>query len=158
MTVEQYHAALECKLRGTCNLHHISIEVASNLVFFTLLSSIGGIYGNPGQGDYAAGNAFLDAFASYRQSLGLAACSVDLGVVEDVGYMMEYDDLQSRYDSTIWHGIDERLLRKIFAFSIQQQHTPPIDIQSASQIITGIRLPQPEDSPLLRDANLQACV
>ena len=151
MTVDEYHAALNCKFQGTWNLHNVSTEQGCVLEFFTLLSSISGVYGSPGQANYASGNTFLDAFASYRQSLGLVACSVDLGVVEDIGYMVEHDGVEARYDNTIWHKIDEGLLRKIFNFSAQQQKSL-INSQTISQIITGIRTPQPEHSPLLRDA------
>ena len=135
------------------NLHNVSLEQDASLDFFTLLSSVFGLCGNKGQANYAAANAFLDAFASSRRSLGLSACSVDLGVIADVGYMAERDYLKSRYDDAVWHVIDERLLRKIFGFSILQQQQPaPVNIQSASQMITGLRVPQPEHSELLRDA------
>jgi hypothetical protein len=38
-----------------------------------------------GQANYAASNAFLDSFASYRHHLGRPACAVELGVIEDEG-------------------------------------------------------------------------
>lgn len=152
MSVDEYHAALDCKIQGTWNLHKASLELGLNLDFFTLLSSISGLCGTKGQANYAAGNTFLDAFAAYRQGLGLAACSVDLGVIQDVGYMAEHDELQDRYDHGVWHAINERLLRKIFGFSLMQQQSKPINSISSSHMVTGIRVPQPEDSPLLNDA------
>ncbi|KAI5862010.1 reducing type I polyketide synthase [Durotheca rogersii] len=152
MSIEEYHAALGCKVDGTWNLHQVSMEQGLDLDFFTLLSSISGLCGSKGQANYAAGNAFLDAFAAYRQSLGLAACSVDLGVIQDVGYMAEHDELQDRYDAAVWHAINERLLRKIFGFTLMQQQPEAINAASSSHMVTGIQVPQPEDSFLLRDA------
>ncbi|KAI3327074.1 reducing type I polyketide synthase [Xylariaceae sp. AK1471] len=152
MTVDEYHTALRCKVQGTWNLHHASLEQDLSLEFFTLLSSISGTYGSKGQANYAAANAFLDAFASYRNRLGLPACSIDLGVIGEVGYMAEHDELMNRYDETVWHVIGERVLRKTLELSIYQQGYLPINARSASQMIMGLRVPQPEHSPLSRDA------
>lgn len=152
MTIDEYQAALNCKVQGTWNLHNISLEQDLSLDFFTMLSSISGIYGSKGQANYAAANTFLDAFALYRQGLGLPACSVDLGVVVDIGYMAEREDLRNRYDESIWHVIDEKALCRIFELSMHQQGGTPINAQSAAQMITGLRVPQPSDSLLSRDA------
>jgi acyl carrier protein len=152
MTIDEYHAALRCKVQGTWNLHHVSLEQDLSLEFFTLLSSISGTYGSKGQANYAAANAFLDAFASYRHSLGLPACSIDLGVIGEVGYMAERDELMNRYDETVWHVIGERVLRKTLELSVYQQGPLPINSRSAPHMITGLRVPQPEHSPLSCDA------
>ncbi|MFJ6139733.1 SDR family NAD(P)-dependent oxidoreductase [Kitasatospora sp. NPDC092286] len=55
------------KVRGTLNLDAATRHL--DLDFFVLFSSVAGVYGNPGQSDYSAANAFLDAFARHRQSL-----------------------------------------------------------------------------------------
>ncbi|KGO37897.1 Acyl transferase/acyl hydrolase/lysophospholipase [Penicillium expansum] len=152
MSLDDYHTALRCKVAGTWNLHQVALEQDLSLDFFTMLSSVSGLCGSKGQANYAAGNTFLDAFASYRQRLGLVACSINLGVIQDVGYMAERDDLQDRYDAALWHAINERLLRRIFGFSILQQDKIPINKTSSANLVTGIQVPQPADSFLLRDA------
>ncbi|OTB04503.1 hypothetical protein M426DRAFT_261766 [Hypoxylon sp. CI-4A] len=152
MTLEEFRGALDCKVQGTWNLHNVAVEEQLDLDFFTLLSSISGVHGQKGQANYAAANAFLDAFAAYRRGLGLAACSVDLGVIEDVGYLAENQKLRERFDTDTWYGIDEKLLRQIFNLSTQQRLPQPPSPASAGQMITGIRVPQSTDSPLLGDA------
>ncbi len=70
MTIEDWNAAVDPKVKGTWNLHHESVSAAADLDFFVLFSSISGIIGQPGQGNYASANTFLDAFAQYRMTLG----------------------------------------------------------------------------------------
>ncbi|KAM4059510.1 KR domain-containing protein [Hirsutella rhossiliensis] len=151
MTVDDWHAALHAKMHGTWGLHRISLEQAEPLDFFTMLSSISGIVGNKGQANYAAANTFLDAFALYRQSLGLAASSVDLGLIEDVGYVAEqdHDSLEARFDKRQWTPIGEATLRRILTCSVlQQDGAAPINPSSVAQLITGIGFPLPRDSDL----------
>ena len=153
MTVEEFHTTISNKVQGTWNLHNASLSQKAPLDFFTLLSSISGVVGQRGQANYAAANAFLDAFALYRHSLSLPANSIDLGVIEDVGYVAEQGGMQKHFDKKQWTYINESVLRRILSYSIFQQHpTAPINPSSAAQLITGIPVPQPADSDLVRDA------
>ena len=151
MTVSEYHATLSNKVTGTWNLHHASLDLKKPLKFFTLLSSVSGVIGQKGQANYSAANVFLDAFASYRLAQGLPAHSVNLGVIEDVGYVAEQGGMQNHFDGQQWTPINEYVLHKIMGISILQQ-TAPINAASASQLITGIPIPQPADSELMYDA------
>ncbi|KAJ8114821.1 hypothetical protein ONZ43_g4810 [Nemania bipapillata] len=156
MTLQDYRAALECKVKGAMLLHTISLDKGLDLDFFTMLSSISGVCGIKGQANYAAGSAFLDAFASYRRRLGLPACSIDLGIVEDVGYMSRHEDIAQRHEVAVFKRLDESVLQRAVGLStIQQQRsssTKPItEPQGRGQILTGIRLPQPDGSQLLLD-------
>ncbi|RYP39087.1 hypothetical protein DL767_002350 [Monosporascus sp. MG133] len=148
MTIEDYHQAIEAKIRGTWNLHRASQkQQKQSLDFFTMLSSISGVVGNKGQANYAAANAFLDAFANYRHSLGLPANSVDLGAIEDVGYIAEQGSgLEARFDKKQWTPINEGTLRSILSYSVlQQDRCNPINKASVAQLITGITFPLPND-------------
>lgn len=91
MSWAQWTAASRPKIQGTWNLHNALLhEQADHPVdHFLLFSSLGAMTGQWGQANYNAGNTFLDAFVSYRHSLGLAASVVNIGVVGDVGYVSE---------------------------------------------------------------------
>ncbi|MEM7125457.1 MAG: SDR family NAD(P)-dependent oxidoreductase [Chloroflexota bacterium] len=66
-TAEDLEAVLAPKVSGTLNIDAATQD--EPLDFMVLFSSITGVLGNVGQADYAAANAFLDAFAHHRQSL-----------------------------------------------------------------------------------------
>ena len=87
MTVEDYQAALRPKVQGTINIHEALID--HPLDFFIMLSSVVGIIGNNGQANYASACTFQDAFARYRTGLGMPTRSIDLGMIEDAGYVSE---------------------------------------------------------------------
>lgn len=155
MTVEDFHTTISSKVSGTWNLHNAALQQNIELDFFTMLSSISGVVGQKGQANYAAANVFMDAFASYRQSIGLPANSTNLGVIEDVGYVANQGGMQQHFDKRQWTGIDERVLREILGYSIIQQ-VDPLNQATSAQLITGIPVPQPEDSGLARDARFSS--
>ncbi|MFD4776739.1 SDR family NAD(P)-dependent oxidoreductase, partial [Streptomyces sp. NPDC058427] len=66
-TDEELREVLAPKTAGALNLDAASKDDA--LDFFALFSSTAGVTGNVGQSDYAAANAFLDAFAHHRGEL-----------------------------------------------------------------------------------------
>ena len=143
MTYAEYQAATHAKTIGTWNLHNVAQEVLKRpLDFFTMLSSVGGVVGNKGQANYAAANTFLDAFASFRQSMGLRASSVDLGAIEDIGYIAKHaGDFENRFDRGLWTPINEAMLRKIMSYSIFQQGSAPLNASSSAQLIAGMTYP-----------------
>ena len=109
---------------------------------------------NKEQADYAAANAFLDAFAHYRHSLGLRANTVNLGVIEDVGYIAKQQSaiLAARMDSREWTPINEKMLRTIIDYSIfQQDDSQLLNHNSSAQLITGLAYPLSEASELAAD-------
>ena len=151
MTLDEYHTTIFGKVQGTWNLHKVTLEQKQPLDFFTMLSSISGIIGKKGQSNYAAANTFLDAFATYRRSRGLCAHAVNLGLIEDVGYIAEQGGMEGHFDKKQWIPILEGTLRKILTYSIMQQ-TAPISKASGTQMVTGIAFPLPNHSDLIRDA------
>jgi NAD(P)-dependent dehydrogenase (short-subunit alcohol dehydrogenase family)/acyl carrier protein len=140
MTHDDYHTALHAKFTGTWNLHHVSLASSEPLDFFTLLSSVSGVVGNRGQANYAAANAFLDAFAAFRRSEGLPAHSLDLGAIQDVGYLAEQGAaLEARFDPAVWCPLDEGALRAVLGYSVLVQTRRPGS--GGAQLITGLAVP-----------------
>ncbi|HWZ88826.1 MAG TPA: thioester reductase domain-containing protein [Polyangiaceae bacterium] len=76
-------ASLAAKVDGARHLHELL--AAEPLEFFVLYSSVATLLGMPGQGVYAAGNAYLDALAEHRRAIGLCATSVGWTVIENTG-------------------------------------------------------------------------
>ena len=152
MTVEDFHETICSKVQGTWNLHWTAVRLNMNLDFFTMLSSVSGVIGQKAQANYAAASVFLDSFAAYRNNLGLAACSVDLGIIEDVGYLSQRQEIVRRLGGDLWDRIDEGFLHKIVKFSILQQ-TSKMD--KAAQMIIGIPAPLQENSELLSDTRFK---
>jgi acyl transferase domain-containing protein/acyl-CoA synthetase (AMP-forming)/AMP-acid ligase II/acyl carrier protein len=73
LTAAQVEQVLRPKVDGVLNLHELTKD--TELAAFVLFSSVAGVLGSPGQGNYAAANAFLDAFAERRRADGLPAQS-----------------------------------------------------------------------------------
>ncbi|MEU5930855.1 SDR family NAD(P)-dependent oxidoreductase, partial [Streptomyces antimycoticus] len=78
LTTEQLHRVLRVKADGAMHLHELTRDM--ELSAFVLFSSLSGTVGTPGQGNYAPGNAFLDALAECRRAEGLVATSVAWGL------------------------------------------------------------------------------
>ncbi|MDP1794035.1 MAG: amino acid adenylation domain-containing protein, partial [Acidimicrobiales bacterium] len=88
-TWERFRRVLAPKLSGAVLLDDATRTL--DLDHFVLFSSVAALFGSPGQANYAAANAALDALAWRRRSHGLPALSVNWGAWASAGMAARMD-------------------------------------------------------------------
>jgi acyl carrier protein len=92
-TAESLAKSLNAKAQGAWYLHKHT--QSDKLSAFAMFSSVASLFGNVGQTNYSAANAYLDALANWRRSQNLPAVSVQWPAVSGVGMAASMDGLQS---------------------------------------------------------------
>jgi acyl carrier protein len=109
--------------------------------FFVILSSIAGVCGAVSQSSYAGASIFQDAFARYRHARGQKCISLDLGIVQDVGYVAERVDVARFLAMSM---ADHKVLtEEDMQFMVKYACSPHVRISSSweTQIIGGLTTP-----------------
>jgi NADPH:quinone reductase-like Zn-dependent oxidoreductase/short-subunit dehydrogenase/acyl carrier protein len=78
LTAQRVATVMRPKADGAWNLHELTRHL--DLDHFVLFSSAAAVFSSPGQGNYVAANAFLDALAADRRAAGLPATSLCWGL------------------------------------------------------------------------------
>ncbi|KAK9419296.1 putative Polyketide synthase [Seiridium unicorne] len=139
MTYAQWTRSITSKVDTSWTLHQV---LPRDLDFFILLSSVAGIYGLPGQSNYAAGCAFQDALARHRAATGYPGVSVslDLGWMRDDGAIHESTDLKRRFTS----ASDMKPVATTDLLAVLDHYCDPslasLD-QDRSQLLVGLTTP-----------------
>jgi acyl transferase domain-containing protein/acyl carrier protein len=114
-TAERFARVMAPKVRGTWELHVQTQGLP--LDFLVFFSSTASLLGSPGQGNYAAANAFLDALAHHRRAHGLTALSINWGPWADAGMAAKH---KARFQA---HGeamLDPAVGVRLFARALAQ--------------------------------------
>nr|VFK20020.1 MAG: 8-amino-7-oxononanoate synthase [Candidatus Kentron sp. LFY] len=98
----RFHQVMTPKVVGAWHLH--TLTQYRPLDFFVCFSSMVSLLGSPGQGNYAAANAFLDALVHHRRALGLPGLSINWGAWAKVGLAANMDSRQR--DRLVAMGMD----------------------------------------------------
>ena len=144
MSSDSWHASIDPKLRGSWNLHNAIAkrESTQKLDFFLMTSSVSGSVGTATESNYCAANYFLDAFARYRKSRGLAAVSLGLGMISEVGYLHENPEIEALLLRKGIQAINEDELIQIVDLALssqsEDQHEFFDDPLASSHILTGL--------------------
>ncbi|BCR95830.1 type I polyketide synthase [Aspergillus luchuensis] len=141
MDLSDWTAAIEPKVHGTWNLHHAMPEV---LDFFFVAGSISGSFGSPGQANYAAANAFLNAFVQYRRSLGLPASVLHIGLMDDIGYLARNSDKADALRAADGYFLREKDLLDSLNWAIVKSAVDPMEDGS---LTIGLRCDKPLSDP-----------
>ena len=132
MSLDDWQQSIRPKVQGTWNLHH---ALNGELDFFLLFSSIVGILGNASQAAYASASTFMDAFAEYRNGLGLPATAIDIGVVLGVGFVAENERYRQSLERQGYDNITETELMAL----MEAAFTKDVRGKARGSIITGLR-------------------
>ncbi|KAH7309684.1 fatty acid synthase [Stachybotrys elegans] len=136
MSFQDWVTSTNAKVHGTANLQSVLGDMPLDL--FLMTSSISGTLGTPGQSNYAAGNAFLDALAHHRRNKGQNACAVVVPMVLGVGVVAESTDLEDSLKRKGMYGIDEEHLLRSFDIAIHEQQNQRSGDSRIHQLVMGL--------------------
>ncbi|KAI0974339.1 hypothetical protein F4678DRAFT_371999 [Xylaria arbuscula] len=141
MSLDSLLKVTQPKVLGSIHMDELFQDRSRDLEFFIFFSSAGSVFGNPGQGSYAAGNMFMTALAERRYRRGLAASVMHIGPIFGVGYLnnvgLDADDrLTSRIARTPIGPISEQEFCQHFAEAIIAGR--PESRSSCAEITSGL--------------------
>jgi acyl transferase domain-containing protein/NADPH:quinone reductase-like Zn-dependent oxidoreductase/acyl carrier protein len=116
--------------------HLDELTAGADLAAFVLFSSIAGVLGTAGQGNYAAANAYLDAFAARRHAAGRPVVSIVWGLWSQrsgmTGGLRHADHQRLRRIGVLPVAVDEGLAAFDRALMSPQPVVIPVRVDAAA--------------------------
>ena len=132
LDAKRFHQVLAPKVKGAENLDLLTSGMA--LDYFVLFSSATTLMGSPGQGNYVAANAYMEALARRRRYKGLKALAIGWGPIIDVGVLANSERLRSRFQKlTGVRGMRARDALDLMAQALALPSTPELAVMTISQ-------------------------
>ncbi|MCD4501535.1 SDR family NAD(P)-dependent oxidoreductase, partial [Chromobacterium vaccinii] len=148
----EFLSVLAPKVAGTINLDLACADLP--LDFFALFSSGASVLGNAGQGDYAAANGFLDAFAAHRGQLaeqGLRqgrALAINWPLWRDGGMSMPESQLAAMFESTGMRALQTESGMSAFRISLASGVSQAVVVEGDGRRIRQILFDAPASAGL----------
>jgi acyl transferase domain-containing protein/pimeloyl-ACP methyl ester carboxylesterase len=151
-TPDRFAFVLGPKALGAWYLHQLTSSF--DLDVFCLFSSAAALLSPPGQSNYAAANAFMDALAHHRQALGLPGLSINWGPWENIGMAKRsVEQNQSRWSGGGMHTLSPALgleaLAVLLAGQASDSAVPQVGVMAMDWQTFAARLPQTKIPPWL---------
>lgn len=145
LTPDRVRPVLAAKLEAAVLLDRLTRSLSPR--HFLMLGSIAARMGNPGQAAYAAANAGLEALARARRAEGLAAVTLALGPIGDVGHLADEPGRKARVREAMAEAFGAPLLEmevvldRIEAVLDDPVSPPCISVMPAAAAACPDRLP-----------------
>lgn len=132
------------------------------LDFFVLASSLFTVVERPGQCNYNAGNAFLEAFCRFRRNKGLAASVIHISPIDQIGFVSQNPNVRRKLKASgLYFQREKHLLDFLELAILRSKPTPVAQVNefnefsnahqkswsSDGQFIMGLRSELPLDDP-----------
>ena len=145
LTAERVDTVLRAKVDAAWHLHELTRDL--DLAMFVVFSSVAGMIGAPGQGNYAAANTFLDGLAAHRRWQGLPAVSLAWGLWDQAsgitGHLGAADRARMSRTGLAAMSTPEALTRFDTAFGVDRPNLIParIDITALRSLASSALIP-----------------
>ncbi|WP_326695900.1 type I polyketide synthase [Streptomyces sp. NBC_01754] len=146
LTEERLNTVLRAKATAAANLDELTRDM--DLSMFVLYSSASATFGTPGQANYSAANAFLDALATRRRAQGLPGLSLAWGMWAQTSTMtstLAQTDRARAASAGAMLSTEQGLALFDTALTHPTAHLLPINLD-----LTALRATDAEIPPLVR--------